>query len=71
MPAVSRENGVVNENQLCVVPDEFGGPVDSSLIGARIVEVAGRACALRMQVSGGRVSEQEIAELLRQIPAGG
>lgn len=68
---MSRENGVVHENQLRVVPDAFDGSMGLSLIGARIVEAAERACALHMQVFGGRVSEQEIAELLRQIPAGG
>lgn len=71
MPAVSRENGVVNENRLRVVPNAFAGATGLSAIGARIVEAAERACAMHMQVSGGHVSEQDIADLLRQIPADG
>ena len=61
----------MNENRLRVVPDAFAGSTEPSVIGARIVEAAERACALHVQVSGSRASEQEIADLLRQIPAGG
>lgn len=71
MRAVSRENRVVNENQLRVGPSAFDGAMNLSLIGSRIVEAAERACAMHGQVFGGRVTEQEIAELLRQTPADG
>ena len=62
---------VVNQNRLHVVPNAFDGSTGLSGIGARIIEAAERACAMHMQVSGGHVSEQDIADLLRQIPADG
>lgn len=61
----------MNENRLRVVSDAFDGSRGLSLIGARIVEAAERACAMHGQAFGGRVTEQETAELLRQASADG
>lgn len=71
MRAVSRENRVVNENRLRVAPNTADGCTGLSAIGARIIEAAERACALHMPACGGRVTEQEITELLQQLPADG
>ncbi len=55
-----------NECRLRTAPEAELVPTDWNAIGARIVEVAEQACAAHLRVTGGRLTEQDIAHLLMQ-----
>ncbi len=59
-----------NECRLRMAADAELVPTDWNAIGARIVEVAEQACATHLRLSGGRLTEQDIDDLLMQASKG-
>ncbi len=55
-----------NECRLRTAEEAEFVPTDWNAIGARIVEVAEQACAAHLRVAGGRLTEQDIENLLMQ-----
>ena len=45
-------------------------PTGWTAIGARIVEVAEQACAAHLRLTGGRLTEQDVEDLLMQASKG-
>ncbi len=66
-----RETDAVNEYRLRVAAEATEVPTDWNVIGARIVEAAERACAIHIQLSGGRLTQQDIENLVEQSTTGG
>ncbi len=59
-----------NECRLRPAADAELVPTDWNAIGARIVEVAEQACATHLRLTGGRLTEQDIEDLLMQASKG-
>ena len=60
-----------NECRLRTAADAEWVPTDWNAIGARIVEVAEKACATHLRLTGGRSTDQDIEDLLMQASKGG
>ena len=66
----SREVWMNNECRLRTAAEAELVPTDWNAIGARIVEVAEQACATHLRLSGGRLTELDIEDLLVQASKG-
>ncbi len=55
-----------NECRLRLATEAEFVPTDWNAIGARIVEVAEQACATHLRLTGGRLTAQDIEDLLMQ-----
>ena len=59
-----------NEYRLRTAAEAELVPTDWNAIGARIVEVAEQASAMHLRLSGGRLTEQDIEDLMLQATKG-
>jgi hypothetical protein len=59
-----------NECRLPTAAEAELVPTDWTAIGARIVEVAEQACATHLRLTGGRLTEQDVEDLLMQASKG-
>ncbi len=59
-----------NECRLRTAAEAELVPTDWNAIGARIVEIAEQACVAHLRLTGGRLTEQDIENLLMQASKG-